>query len=260
MKKGLALSLVFVLMFSIAVGCGNQKSEETDSDLAYVQSKGTLFVGVTDFAPMTYRNENGEWIGFDVEFARAFAEKIGVTAKFIEISPDKTLEALHTKSIDCIWSGTVITDDLRTGTSVTDAYARNAQVVVMTDDKLADYPDVESLVGLQFAVEADSAGARVVRENGLTAIVVNTPTDALTAVVSGTADACILDLTTANALTGESADYAGYGYSIELSPEVYGVSFRIGSDLTTQFNAVLAEFRIDGTLRTLTEKYNLSSP
>ena len=69
-------------------------SSEAESDLAYVQDKGTLVVGMTDFAPMDYRDENGEWIGFDADMAKAFAEYLGVDVEFLEINWDNKLMEL----------------------------------------------------------------------------------------------------------------------------------------------------------------------
>ena len=100
MKKFLALLLALTMVFALAA-CGGEAGTETDppadgtepageettpagtdSDLAYVQEKGTLVVGITEFDPMDYRDENGEWIGFDADMAKAFAESLGVTAEF----------------------------------------------------------------------------------------------------------------------------------------------------------------------------------
>ena len=66
-------------------------ASSADSDLAYVQDKGTLVVGMTDFAPMDYRDENGEWIGFDADMAKAFGEYLGVEVEFLEINWDNKL-------------------------------------------------------------------------------------------------------------------------------------------------------------------------
>ena len=67
-----------------------EDSAAGESDMAYVQEKGTLVVGITDFAPMDYKDENGEWIGFDADMAKAFAESLGVEAEFVEIDWDGT--------------------------------------------------------------------------------------------------------------------------------------------------------------------------
>ena len=87
----------------------------TESDVAYVQDKGTLVVGMTDFAPMDYRNDSGEWIGFDADMAKAFAEYLGVEAEFLEINWDNKLMELDTKGVDAIWNGMTITDEVTNG-------------------------------------------------------------------------------------------------------------------------------------------------
>ena len=83
MKKLVALVLVAVMGLSM-VGCGKKdSSNDSKSDLEYVKEKGTLVVGVTDFAPMDYKDDSGNWIGFDADMASAFAESIGVKAEFV---------------------------------------------------------------------------------------------------------------------------------------------------------------------------------
>ena len=99
MKK-IAVILMAMLMVTV---CLFAQAEE--SDLAYVQGKGKLVVGITDFAPMDYKNEAGEWIGFDADLAKAFGEKLGVEIEFVEIDWDNKILELNGKSIDCVWNG-----------------------------------------------------------------------------------------------------------------------------------------------------------
>lgn len=103
---------------------------ETDSDVAYIQEKGTLVVGVTDFDPMDYKDDNGEWIGFDADMARAVAEKLGVEVEFVEIDWDNKIFELDAKSIDVVWNGMTLTDEVMGAMECTNAYCKNAQVVV----------------------------------------------------------------------------------------------------------------------------------
>ena len=103
---------------------------ETDSDVAYIQEKGTLVVGITEFDPMDYKDENGEWIGFDADMARAVAEKLGVEVEFVEIEWDNKIFELDAKSIDVVWNGMTLTDDVMNSMECTNAYCKNAQVVV----------------------------------------------------------------------------------------------------------------------------------
>ena len=75
MKKLLALTLA-VLMLAGMAACAKAPAADTASDVAYIQQKGTLVVGITDFAPMDYQDASGEWIGFDADMAKAFAESV----------------------------------------------------------------------------------------------------------------------------------------------------------------------------------------
>ena len=102
-----------------------------DSDVAYIQDKGTLIVGITDFAPMDYKDESGEWIGFDADMARVVAEKLGVKIQFVEIDWDNKIMELDSKNIDVVWNGMTLTDEVKNAMECTNAYCNNAQVVVV---------------------------------------------------------------------------------------------------------------------------------
>ena len=263
MKKILALVLAGLMLFSFAACGGNTAPDVEDpaasnSDLDYIKGKGTLVVGITDYAPMDFKDENGEWTGFDAEFARLAGEKLGVEVEFIEIDWDNKFFELDAKSIDCIWNGMTITTEAKENASVSNAYVKNAQVVVMKKDMLADFATAGSLEGLEFAVESGSAGEEAAKGNGLTYTAVLTQADALKEVKSGAADACIIDITMANAMTGEGTSYAELGYSLELTTEEYGIACRQGSDLTAAINDIMAELKADGTLQGLADKYELT--
>lgn len=106
-------------------------ASETDSDVAYIQDKGTLIVGITDFAPMDYKDDNGEWIGFDADMARLVAEKLGVEAQFVEIDWDNKIMELDSKNIDVVWNGMTLTQEVTEAMECTNAYCNNAQVIVV---------------------------------------------------------------------------------------------------------------------------------
>lgn len=102
-----------------------------DGDVAYIQDKGTLIVGITDFAPMDYKDDNGEWIGFDADMAKLVAEKLGVDVEFVEIDWDNKTFELDGKSIDVVWNGMTLTEEVTNAMECTNAYCNNAQVVVV---------------------------------------------------------------------------------------------------------------------------------
>ncbi len=258
MKRLFAMVCVVALMVAL-VGCGSAPAT-TDSDLAYVTENGKMVIGYTIYEPMNFEDENGELTGFDTEFAKAVCEKLGVTPEFVVIDWDNKFLELESKSIDCIWNGMTISEEVKNNTSVSDAYVKNAQVVVMNKDKAASFTDVEAMKDLKFAAEAGSAGETAILDNGLDAnyTAVAAQTDAMLEVMSGSVDACVIDITMANAMTGEGTSYASLGIAMELTAEEYGIGFRKGSDMTEKVNAIMAELIADGTMTKLAEKYNLT--
>lgn len=265
MKKIFAMICALVLTAALA-GCGaqapatdNAAETKTAGDAAYVKDKGEMIIGYTVYEPMNYTDDNGEFVGFDTDFAKAVCEKLGVTPKFVEIDWDNKFLELEAKSIDCIWNGMTISEEVKLNTNVTNPYVKNAQVVVMKADKLSEYPDAESMKDLKFAAEAGSAGETAVKEAGLDAnyTAVAAQTDAMLEVVSGSVDACVIDNTMAAAMTGEGTSYASLGTGIELTSEEYGVGFRKDSDLTAEVNGIIDELMEDGTLDKLAETYGL---
>ena len=257
MKKIIAMILSVILVMSLFAGCGAKKS---DSDLAYVKDKGKLIVGITDYAPMDYKDENGNWTGFDAEFAQLVAKELGVEVEFFVIADwSKKVFELDSMNIDCIWNGMTINEELLNTCSVSDPYVINAQVVVMKADVVANYADDASLVDLTFAVENGSAGQQAAADIGVKNIVaVQDQAAALMEVAAGTADACVIDITMAYAMTGEGTSYADLAIGLTLTSEEYGIGFRKGSDITAKVNEIMAKFMTDGTLDALAEKYELT--
>ena len=257
MKKIIAMILSVILVMSLFAGCGAKKS---DSDLAYVKDKGKLIVGITDYAPMDYKDENGNWTGFDAEFAQLVAKELGVEVEFFVIADwSKKVFELDSMNIDCIWNGMTINEELLNTCSVSDPYVINAQVVVMKADVVANYADDASLVDLTFAVENGSAGQQAAADIGVKNIVaVQDQAAALMEVAAGTADACVIDITMAYAMTGEGTSYADLAIGLTLTSEEYGIGFRKGSDITAKVNEIMAKFMNNGTLDALAAKYELT--
>ena len=110
MKKSIAWILTTIMMLALLTGCGSKSAK---SDAEYVKKNGKLIVGITDYEPMDYKDENGEWTGFDAEYARMFAKELGVDCEFFVIADwgQKFFE-LDSKNIDAIWNGMTITDEV----------------------------------------------------------------------------------------------------------------------------------------------------
>ncbi len=263
MKKKLALVLAIVIALAgilAFAGCNKQDNADTNtnSDLAYVQDKGTLIVGITEYAPMNYK-EDGKWTGFDTEFAEAVCAELGVKAEFVVIDWDNKFTELKSKSIDCVWNGMTITDEALKNASVSDAYVKNAQVVVAKADVAAKYSSLEEMKDLSFAAETGSAGEGVIKDATIADYTgVLAQSDALMEVASGSVDACVIDITMANAMTGEGTSYANLTQVCSLNEEEYGIAFRQGSDLTAKVNEIMATLKTNGKLDAIAEKYELT--
>ena len=261
MKKILSLLLALTLVCCLFTACGEKPAESNNapaSDLAYIKDKGTMIVGITEYEPMNFKDENGEWTGFDTEFTLAVAEKLGVDVEFIEIDWDGKIMEVDSKSIDCVWNGMTLTDEVKNGMNCSDPYVMNAQVVVATADKLDAIKSVEDLEGLKLVAESGSAGEAAITDAGYECTAVLTQADALLEVKSGSADACVIDITMANAMTGEGTSYAELAAGISLTEEFYGIGFRKDSDVTAEVNKIIDELIADGTLPALAEKYELT--
>lgn len=257
MKKMITLILAILMLASLLTACGTTAAK---TDLDAIKDAGKLIVGITDYEPMDYKDENGEWTGFDAEFAQLFAKELGVECEFYVIADwGKKFMELETKQIDAVWNGMTITEEAQLNSSVSSPYVINAQVVVMKADVVANYADATSMNGLTIAVENGSAGQDAASAvEGANIVPLQDQAAALMEVKAGTADACVIDITMANAMTGEGTNYADLAAGISLTEELYGVSFRKDSDLTAKFNDFMAKIKADGTLQALADKYNLT--
>ena len=237
-------------------------ASESDSDVAYIQEKGKLVVGITEFAPMDYKDANDEWIGFDADMAKAFAKSLGVEAEFVEIDWDNKIMELGAKTIDCVWNGMTLTDEVTSAMSCSNAYCNNSQVVVVPADKAADFQSVDACSALNFAVESGSAGKAEVEKLGYSFTEVKDQATALMEVAAGTADAAVIDSLMAGAMVGEGTGYDSLTYTVSLNAEEgeqYGVGFRQGSDLAQALNDFFAASYADGSMVECAETYGIQA-
>ena len=262
-KKLIAFMLCMATVFSMTA-CGGSDAEKQDaednteaaddsgSDVEYIKDKGTLVVGITEFEPMDYKDESGEWIGFDADMAKLVAEELGVEAEFVVIDWDTKIMELDSKNIDVVWNGMTLTPEVTSAMECTNAYCNNAQVVVVPEDK----KDAD-LAELTFAVEAGSAGEAAANDKQFNMNSVASQADALMEVASGTSDAAIIDLLMAGAMIGEGTSYTDLIHTEELTTEEYGVGCRKGSDLAEYINDIFAKTYEDGRLLEIAETYGV---
>lgn len=273
MKKFLSFALALTLCASLAA-CGNggntsgsdntsssgsgSSSQTQTSDMQYVKDKGTLVVGITEFEPMDYQDAEGNWIGFDADLASAFAEYLGVEVQFQVIDWDNKVMELDGKTIDVVWNGMTLNDEVKAAMECSNPYFDNAQVVIVPADKAAEYQTVESVQDLAFSVEVGSAAKAQAEEYGFNYTEAADQATALLEVSSGTADAAIIDYLMSVAMTGEGTSYADLTSTVSLNTEQYGVGFRKGSDLAEELNKFFAEKYADGTMEQIADQYGIA--
>lgn len=279
MKKFTAVLMAALLIVCVFAGCSDDSTktneeissdaaapavadvsaDSAESDLEYVKNKGTLVVGVTDFEPMDYLDADGNWIGFDADMATAFAESLGVEVQFVEIDWDYKIFELDSKSLDCVWNGMTLTDEVLSSMSCSEPYCNNAQIVIVPAADADKYQTAEDCKDLTFAVEAGSAGKGMAEENGFKFTEVDKQATALMEVAAGTCDAAIIDSLMAAAMVGEGTAYENLAYTVKLNSEEYGVGFRQGSDLTAALNEFFKTSAENGTTDELAEKYGVQA-
>ena len=151
-----------------------------------------------------------------------------------------------------------ISSEVKKGMSVSNAYCKNTQVVVVKKDVADKYQTVESIKDLKFAAEAGSAGEAALKALNYNVTAVTAQVDALMEVNAGTSDAAVIDLLMAGAMVGEGTSYENLAYTVGVAEEEdYGVGFRKGSDLTEKLNQFFKDSYSDGSMLEIAKTYGV---
>lgn len=252
MKHLATIILVIAAVFTVIAGCS--KSTETAE-----KTDNTLVIGIDDkFAPMGFRDENNEIVGFDIDYAKAAAEKMGKEVKFQPIDW-KTKEAeLSSGRIDLIWNGYTITEERKKKVLFTKPYLKNAQVVVtLADSNITKLADLEGkVVGLQsLSSAADALNAAPIKSKIKTVTEFSDNVSALNDLKSGRLNAVIIDEIVINYYMTKETD-AFKVLDESLAPEEYGIGVKKGNEeLLKQLQAALDELNEDGTAAEISKKW-----
>ena len=281
MKKIIALILALCTVFAFAACSKTETTGTSDaataSDFEYIKEKGVMTIGVTNYPPMNFLDDNNEWTGFDTEFAQAVGEQLGIDVEFIEISWEAKETELASKNIDVLWNGMCITDDRKEMWEVTKPYMYNTQAMVMKADKEAEI--MADISGKKVVAEAGSTG-----EEKITGVIDDSADDtvkvkavdyfadaeyngvvsmatALLDVQQGVADVAVVDSVIAQGMI-ESEDSSFKDLVINLDnkfgDQYFGIAFRKGSDMCEKINEAIAELTENGKLNEIAEKYGLA--
>lgn len=253
MKKMIAMTLAVLLMLTCFAACGKKDAKET------------IVVGYTIYAPMNYKDDSGNLIGFDTDLAKAVFENMGYNVIFKEIDWNSKYTDLASGNIDCIWNGFTCNsadDDGVLRSEKVDfsyKYMENRQVIVAKKD--AGITSTEDLKGKVAAVESGSAGETYAKGfDGVTTKGFTKQTDCLFEVNAGTCDFAVLDAQLAKSYAGKG-DYANLTIVDELSSDVefYAIGFEKGSELTAKVNAQLEKLAADGTIEKIAKQYGVEN-
>ncbi len=231
------------------------------------EERTTFRVGFdAEYPPYGYMDENGEYVGFDLDLAQAVCDLQGWELVKVPINWDSKDMELNSGSIDCIWSGFTINgreDDYTWSVP----YVDNSQVVVVS--KASGIETLEDLSGKRVGVQAASAALQVLQDEEQQKDLADTfatlqefgdYNSAFVELQAGSIDAIAMDVGVANyQLTNRDNGDDFMVLEESLNSEQYGIGFRLGdTELCDQVNAALEQLVEDGTVAELAEKYDLS--
>lgn len=260
-KRMISLLLVSLMVLSLA-GCKSAGNDGKDNSLKYIQDKGELVMGLDDtFAPMGFRDDNNEIVGFDVDLAKAVCEKLGVELKLQPVDWTSKDQELATKSVDCIWNGLSVTEDNKKSMTMSDTYMLNEITLVVAKD--SGITSKEDMAGKALAVQSGSSAAETLDSEvnkefkdslgGINEF--SQYSTALMDLESGNSDAVLMDSVMANYMIAEAGkDYVVL--DVTLLEDEYAVGFRKGDEaLCTAVEDALKELKEDGTLAEISKKW-----
>ena len=251
MKKILCLVLALMMCALSFTACSGEDDK--------------LVCGVTIFENMNEQDENGNWTGFESEFAMEVGKLLDMEVEFQIIDWSQKYNELNSGSIDCIWNGCTAntSDDGIKRSDLVDfsyGYMLNQQCIVVKKDNVAQYTDEASLAGKTAAAEGGSAGEAYAKEATTTVVPVTAQIDAFREVKSGAVDFIVVDILLAQNLCG-TGDYTDLTIveSIQLESEIYAIGFKKGSDLTAKVNEAIKTLEANGKLMELATKYGFEN-
>ena len=161
MKRAFTILIAAVFLLSLSA-CGKKNSL---TGWAYIQNKGTLTIGLDDtFAPMGFRDTNGNLVGFDIDLANAVGDVLGVKISFKPINWDSKELELSSKNIDCIWNGMSATPERQAAMALSDKYLQD-RIVIMTLNSNVKIESSADLKNYKIGTQADSAALELIQAN-----------------------------------------------------------------------------------------------
>lgn len=259
MKRVMVLVLVLVLSLIVS-GCGT-KDKAVDA-WSKIEERGSIILGLDDtFVPMGFRDNNGEFTGFDVELAREATKRMGLKIEFQPVDWNLKEQELDSGNIDLIWNGYSINEERKQKVNFTKPYLDNRQViVVLSSSDINTKKDLnDRIVATQNSSSSlaaiESEGAIASFRNG-EAILFDTYNEAFMDLEAGRVEAVVADEILARYYIAERGAEKYRALEDDFGDEEYGVGLRLGDKkLLENLNKALDEMKEDGTAKEISEKW-----
>ena len=232
-----------------AAGTTGNNDQQELTGWAYIENKGELIVGLDDtFAPMGFRNESGELVGFDIDLAKAVGEKLGIEVTFQPIDWTAKDMELSSKRIDCIWNGMSATPERVEAYSLTKKYLNN-KIIIMTLDPELKIATAEDLAGVTLATQGESAALETMQANEVW------PNIEANAMQGGRVQAIVVDQVLGE-YKNANMETKMQVCEFDFGDDFYAIGCRKGeTDLADKINEAIQALIDDGTAATISENW-----
>jgi polar amino acid transport system substrate-binding protein len=269
MKKVICVILMMIMSAAMIAGCGSKNAnggsgEKQKTETAgwnYIKDKGKLIIGLDDtFAPMGFRDEKNELVGFDIDLAKAVGEKLGIEIVFQPIDWNAKEMELSSKRIDCIWNGMSATEDRQKSMALTKKYLNN-KIVIMTMDNSVAVDTAEDLKDFKIGTQTDSAALETMQNNeaydSFSANITeyNTYDEAILDMQAGRIDCIVVDQVLGE-YKNNQMDMAMKECSFNFGDDFYAIGCRQGeTDLADKISDAIQALIDDGTAADISTKW-----
>lgn len=256
MKKFMALLMALVMILGLMAGCS--KSDSSNGGMTI--NEGMLVMSTNaQFPPYEYTDDNGNFLGIDVEVAQAIADKLGLELVIDDMGFTAALEAAQNGKSDMVMAGVTVTETRKAVMDFSISYATGIQVIIVKEDSsIASVDDLDGkLIGTQLGTTGylycsdtpENGGygedAVIGYDNGITAV---------QALMNGQVDCVVIDKAPAEAFVASNP-----GLKIletEFTVEDYAIGFAKGNtELKAAVDGALQELIADGTIQKIVDKY-----
>lgn len=255
------LSIFMAAIILMSLGCSEKNSAGTeDNSLQKVKDAGKLVLGLDDtFAPMGFRDDSGEIVGFDIDLAKEVASRMGVELEIKPIDWSSSILSLNKGDIDVLWNGVTINESRKAQINFSKPYLNNRLIIVKPKDR-NDINSKEDLAGKVLGVQVGSNDEALqsdpISKEAKEIRKYDVNVNAFLDLRAKRIDAVIIDEVAAQYyISEEKVDFVVVENS-PLTEEFYGIGFRkTDVELLAEVDRILDEMKADGKSAEISQKW-----